>query len=65
MRNKIIVEGPKKERATFVFDRELLKKFKDFCYTERINQSEGIDMAVRMFLADVSEEEIIKRPERR
>ena len=56
---------PKKEpdpRATFVVDRDLLERFKDYCYTQRISQSAGINEAIRMLLKNVKDEDLLKRP---
>ena len=54
----------KKTSATFRIRDDLLQKLKDYCYTERISQGEGIERALDLLFRKVKEEDLLKRPEK-
>ena len=51
-------------RMTFIVRRDLMAKLRDYCFTERISQKEGLERALLKLFDDVSEDELIQRPER-
>lgn len=51
-------------RATFMIRKDLLEKLKDYCYTERITQKEGLERALDLLFRKVKEEDLLKRPEK-
>ena len=51
-------------RMTFIIRRDLMAKLRDYCFTERISQKEGLERALLKLFDDVSEDELIQRPER-
>lgn len=40
------------DRATFIVRKDLLVKFRDYCYTERLDQKAVINDALEAFLKD-------------
>ena len=54
----------KSTRATFMIREDLLEKLKDYCYTERITQKEGLERALGLLFRKVNEEDLLKRPEK-
>ena len=58
------VPSGKSTRATFMIKEDLLEKLKDYCYTERITQKEGLERALDLLFRKVKEEDLLKRPEK-
>ncbi len=52
----------KKTPITVTIDADLLEKFKNYCYTERLKQSQAVEMALKKLLKGVKEEDLLKRP---
>ena len=50
------------QRMTFIVRKDLLDKFRDFCYTERLSQKEGLERVLSAFLED--KEDLVKHPTR-
>lgn len=50
------------QRMTFIIKRDILDKLRDYCYTERVSQKEGLERALVAFLGD--KEELVAHPER-
>lgn len=50
------------QRMTFIIRKDLLDKLRDYCYTERIPQKEGLERALLEFLQD--KDDLVSHPER-
>lgn len=50
------------QRMTFIIRKDLLDKLRDYCYTERISQKEGLERALVAYLED--KDELVTHPER-
>ena len=50
------------QRMTFIIRRDLMDKIRDYCYTERISQKEGLERALVSFLED--KKDLVTHPER-
>ena len=50
------------QRMTFIIRKDLLDKLRDYCYTERISQKEGLERALVSFLD--GKEDLVAHPER-
>ena len=52
------------QRMTFIVRRDLLERLRDYCYTERISQKEGLEEALVSFFADKDSKKLVKKPKR-
>ena len=52
------------QRMTFIVRRDLLERLRDYCYTERISQKEGLEEALVSFFADKDSKNLVKKPKR-
>ena len=50
------------QRMTFIVRKDILDKLRDYCYTERISQKEGLERALSVFLED--KDDLVAHPER-
>ncbi len=50
------------QRMTFIIRKDLLDKLRDYCYTERLSQKEGLERALVSFLEN--KEDLFSHPER-
>ncbi len=50
------------QRMTFIVRKDLLDKLRDYCYTERISQKEGLERALSSLLDN--ETDLVSHPER-
>lgn len=50
------------QRMTFIVRKDLLGKLRDYCYTERLSQKDGLERALVAFLED--KEDLVSHPER-
>lgn len=50
------------QRMTFIIRKDLLDKLRDYCYTERMSQKEGLERALEAFLED--KDDLVTHPER-
>ena len=50
------------QRMTFIVRKDLLDKLRDYCYTERISQKEGLERALSSLLDN--ETDLVAHPER-
>lgn len=50
------------QRMTFIVRKDLLDKLRDYCYTERISQKDGLEKALSEFLDD--KEDLVTHPEK-
>lgn len=50
------------QRMTFIVRKDLLDKFRDFCYTERLSQKDGLEVILSEFLKN--KKNLIEHPER-
>ena len=50
------------QRMTFIVRKDLLDKLRDYCYTERISQKDGLERALVQFLEN--KEDLFSHPER-
>lgn len=50
------------QRMTFIIRKDLLDKLRDYCYTERLSQKEGLEQALVSFLEDKGD--LVSHPER-
>lgn len=64
IQKKAAAPEAKSTRATFMIREDLLEKLKDYCYTERITQKEGLERALDLLFRKVKEEDLLKRPEK-
>lgn len=54
----------KNTRATFLIREDLLEKLKNYCYTERITQKEGLERALGLLFRKVNEADLLERPKK-